>query len=777
MWLFGKDQKEGGAVMAQEKETVVSGEWLGRTLTIKTGKLAKQATASVVVSYADTVILATVVEAKEERNGIDFFPLSIELEERLYAAGIIKGSRWLKREGRPTEDAVLSGRMIDRSIRPLFSGDSRKDVQIVLTVLSADQENDHDIVALVAASAALSISGLPWDGPIAGIRVGRVDGKLVFNPTYSERALSDIDIIVAGTRARTLMIEAGATELTEEDALEAIDQGQKMMAGAIDVIEKLKIAAPKVKAKEYKKLVHVDDLAVDEAWQKASEMATTWLKANVKQIIFDKELNSKGERKGAVVELKHQLDAYLFENGISKDHRAKAIGKLLFPIVEEAVTEGILKEKKRVDGRGIEEIRPLYSEVSLLPRTHGSGLFSRGETQVMSVVTLGSAGLEQSLEGIEGAGTKRYMHHYNFPPYSVGEVKNMGVPSRRDIGHGALAEKALINMLPPKEDFPYTIRVVSETLGSNGSSSMASTCGSTLALMDAGVPIRKPVAGIAIGIASNEDMSEWQVITDIQDLEDGKGGMDFKVAGHDSGITAIQLDTKTIGLTKEIIAEALRQGKNARLQILDIMQQAIPTVRPELSQYAPRITSFHINPDKIRDVIGTGGKVINEIIAATGVTIDIEDDGLVMVCGTDAGKTQEAIDWIKNIVREFVAGEVFTGKVVRMLDFGAFVELTPGNDGMVHVSEMAPYRVGRPSDFVNEGDTVTVKIKEIDEKGRVNLTMKGLEENQALWKDEKGKQTAEAGGGFNRGGDRGPRPGGDRGPRPGGDRPRNFDRK
>lgn len=727
-------------------EKVFSTEWLGRTLTIKTGKLAKQANAAVTVQYGDTVVLATVVEAKEERVGIDFFPLMVDFEERLYAAGIIKGSRWVKREGRPTEDAILTGRMIDRSIRPLFAEDSRKDVQVILTVLSADQENDHDIIAMVAASAVLSISGLNWHGPIGGIRIGRNESGFIFNPTYLERETSDLDLIVAGTDQKTIMIEAGAAEITESEVFDGIVAGQKAMQPAIELIKKMMAEIKLEAAPVYKKLVSPEELAAEQEMESVMSLTKTWLEKNIKAVLFDVSLYTKGQRKLALDILKHQVDEYLFEQNISKDKRSKAIGKLLYGMVEEAVTKGILDEGKRVDGRGMEEIRELTSEVSLLPRTHGSAVFGRGETQVMSIVTLGAPGDEQSLEGIEGTGTKRYMHHYNFPPFSVGEVKFVGSPSRRDIGHGALAEKALVPVLPSKEDFPYTIRIVSETLGSNGSSSQASACGSSLALMDAGVPIRKPVAGIAIGLASNHDMSQWKVLTDIQDLEDGNGGMDFKIAGTEDGITAIQLDTKTDGLTEEIIKEALRQGKEARLKILAVMVAAIPAPREELSKYAPRIISFYIDPEKIRDVIGSGGKVINEIIAATGVSIDIEDDGLVMICGTDSVKSKEAVDWVKSIVRVMVAGEEFMGKVVRILDFGAFVELTPGNDGMVHVSKMAPYRVGNPNDLLKVGDIVKVKIEEVDEKGRVNLTMAGFPENEQYWKDEKGKQTGEAGG-------------------------------
>jgi polyribonucleotide nucleotidyltransferase len=767
MWLFGKKDEADAASNENATHPLdsvksVSGEWLGRKLTISTGKIAKQATGSVTVQYGETLVLATVVESKDER-AVDFFPLTVEFEERLYAAGIIKGSRWIKREGRPTEDAVLTGRMIDRTIRPLFNNDSRKDTQVVLTVLSHDGENDHDIISLVAASAALRISGIDWRGPVAGVRVGRnTEGGFILNPTYAERAESDIDVIVAGSKDRTLMIEAGAIEMEEEVAYQAIVEGQKALSPAIDLIEELKKIMPEKTKSAHPVLKQAEDEAAEAEWQETVRKTEGWLKANAEKILFDKELNSKGERKAALVEIKHQLEEYLFNEGVGKDKRGRAINKLLFPIVEEAVTNGIIKEKKRVDGRGLEEVRALNAEVSILPRTHGSALFSRGETQVMSIVTLAGPGLEQNLEGIEGTGTKRYMHHYNFPPYSVGEVKNMGVPSRRDIGHGALAEKALLPVLPDREAFPYTIRVVSETMGSNGSSSMASTCGSTLALMDAGVPIRKPVAGVAIGIASNDDMSEWQVITDIQDLEDGKGGMDFKVAGTEDGITAIQLDTKTIGLSAEMVKEALRQAKNGRVNILQVMAEAIKEPRTEMSPYAPRITSFNINPDKIREVIGSGGKVINEIIAATGVTIDIEDSGLVMICGTDADKSKQAVDWVQSIAKEFRVGEIVEGEVVRMLDFGAFVQLNKGTDGMVHVSQMAPYRVSKPSDFLQIGDKVAVKVIEIDDKGRVNLSMKDLDANLPLWKDQKGKsEGGDFGGGFNRP-DRGSRPGSDR---------------
>lgn len=725
----------------KNKEQVFSTEWLGRTLTIKTGKLALQADAAITVQYGETVVMATVVESQEERPGVSFFPLMVDMEEKLYAAGVIKGSQWVKREGRPTDESILTGRMIDRSIRPLFDDSSRKDVQVILTALSVDQENDHDIVSLIAASAALSISGVNWNGPIGGIRVGRIDGKFVFNPTYEQRAESDLDLIVAGTEKKTIMIEAGADEVKEADMYEALLAGQKEMQGAIKLIKELQKAVPAPKKKEPQVLKTEEEIAEEKAKEDVLPIAEKWLNENIKPILFNKEFyTTKGERKGAVKKIKEDLDKFLFDQGIDKDLRKYAILSLAEKMIDTAVTNGIVDEGKRVDGRAITEIRELIADTSLLPRNHGSGLFSRGETQILSVVTLGAPGLEQTLEGIEGTSKKRYMHHYNFPPYSVGEARPLRGTGRREIGHGALAEKALDKMIPSKEEFPYTIRVVSETLGSNGSSSMGSTCASTLALMDAGVPIKKPVVGIAMGLASNDDMSKWTVLTDIQDLEDGKGGMDFKITGTADGLTAIQLDTKTDGLTEEIMKVALNQGREALNQILGVVTAEIDKPREDLSKYAPRITSFKINPEKIGVVIGPGGKMINEIIAATEVSIDIDDDGLVSICGTDAAMCDKATEWVKSLVKEFKAGEVVKGKVVRLLDFGAFVEIGPNQDGMVHVSELAPYRINKPEDFVSIGDEVVVKVKEVDDQGRVNLTMKDCPENESLWKDEKGKQ-------------------------------------
>jgi polyribonucleotide nucleotidyltransferase len=729
-------------------EKTFSTEWLGRTLTFKTGRLALQADAAVTVQYGETVVLATVVESKEERD-IPFFPLMVDFEERLYAAGIIKGSQWIKREGRPSDESVLTGRMIDRSIRPLFDDSSRKEVQVILTILSVDNENDHDIVALVAASAALSISGVNWNGPIAGIRVGRVNEKLIYNPTFEQRAESDLDLIVAGDTNTVIQIEAGANEISEDVMYEAISTSKGQMAPAINLIKEMQknIEIPVKEATE--KEMTEDEIEAEKILEKSIETAKKWLATNVNKILFDKEYYAKKERKAAVVAIKKQLKEHLKEQDFDLATVDKTVKATVDSAVDSEITKELIENKRRVDGRDIKEIRLLTSATDILPRNHGAGLFSRGETQIMSIATLAGPGLAQSIEGLSGNSEKRFMHHYNFAPFSVGETRFMRGPGRREIGHGALAEKALLPVLPSKEDFPYTIRIVSETLGSNGSSSMGATCGSTLALMDAGVPIKKPVAGLAIGLASYDDMSAWQVITDIQDLEDGQGGMDFKVTGTKDGITAIQLDTKTLGLNDEIIKEALTQGKEGRLKILDVIEEAIPEPRKELSKYAPRITTLHIDPEKIRDVIGTGGKVINGIIDETGVTIDIDDDGTVIVCGTDQEKSEIALNIIKNITREFSVGEVFKGKVVRIMDFGAFVELAPGRDGMVHVSELAPYRIGKPADFVNIGDPVVVRVKEIDDQGRVNLTMKGIVENEELWKDRKGEQKGNGGGGFN----------------------------
>lgn len=721
-------------------EKVFSTKWLGRDLTFKTGKLAKQADASVLVQYGETVVLATAVQSKKPREGIDFFPLMVDLEEKLYAAGIIKGSRWIKREGRPSDQAVLTGRMIDRAIRPLFNHEDRRDVQVILTVLAVDQENDHDIVSLIAASTVLSMSGIDWKGPIGGIRVGLdKDDNFLFNPTYKQQEDCKLDLIIAGDSDKVIMLEGSGQEIPEETVKKAIEAGQEKMKEAIDLIAKIKNEEGREKKELPAPIKSEEEKKAEQEKEELLKVGEKWLKDNIAKTLFDTNHYSKNERKAAVRIIKEELDKHLFSLGYSQDKRSFVLKKLVDKMVEAEVTRSILDEKKRVDGRSLTDIRELSSEVGLFDRTHGSSLFSRGETQMLSIVTLGASGLEQSLEGVEGESKKSFMHHYNFPPFSVGEASPLRGTGRREVGHGALAEKALTAVMPSKKDFPYTVRVVSETLGSNGSSSMGATCASSLALMNAGVPIKKAVAGIAMGLSSNEDMSKWEVLTDIQDLEDGEGGADFKIAGTDSGLTAIQLDTKTLGIKKETTEKILIQGRQALNEVLENMNSAIEKPNEKLSQYAPKIVSFSVDPEKIGAIIGPGGKIINKIIEETEVEIDIEDDGLVMVCGTNEEKVKEAIDRIKDIVRVFEAGEIIVGKVVRILDFGAFVQLNANQDGLVHVSEMAPYHVSQPGDLLDIGDIVTVKIKEIDDQGRINLTMKDLKENEKFWKDNKGK--------------------------------------
>lgn len=695
----------------------------GKELIVETGELALQAGGSCTVRLGDTVVLATATMGGI-REGVDYFPLSVDYEEKLYAAGKIKGSRWIKREGRPSDEAVLTSRLVDRAIRPLFPKEIKNEVQVVLTVLSFDGENDPDAVGLIAASTALSISNIPWNGPLAGMRIGRVENEWVVNPTFEQRENSELDFIIAGMDKKLLMLECEGQEVKEDIAYGAIEHALKNIDPIIKLINEVTKAVGKEKS--------VPDAAVaeeeDETPEAQKELVTKtqeWIEKNIPKVLFDKKLTTKIERKTALVKAKEDLLTYLESEGIGKDRRKKAL-PLVDTFAEKEVTRAILEEQKRVDGRKLTEIRNLEASVGLLPRTHGSALFNRGETQVLSVVTLGSPGDEQFLEGLEESGKKRFMHHYNFPPYSVGEAGRIGSPSRRDIGHGALAEKAIRPMMPDKESFPYTIRVVSEVLGSNGSSSQASVCGSSLALMDAGVPIKKAVAGIAMGVASDEENDKFTILTDLQDLEDGQGGMDFKIAGTKDGITAIQLDTKTKGLPLEIVKQTFSQGLDARLEILAVMDKAIDKPRSELSQYSPKIISFNINPDKIREVIGPGGKVINQIIDETGVQIDIEDDGMVMVTGTEDSDTAKAVDWIKNIVREVEVGETFEGPVTRLFDFGAMVEILPGQEGMIHISELAHERTNQVSDVVKVGDIVKVKVIKIDEKGRVNLSMKAL---------------------------------------------------
>ena len=697
-------------------------EWGGKNLIIETGKFAGQANGSCTVRYGDTVVLATAVMSSTQREGINFFPLMVEYEEKLYAAGKIKGSRFIKREGRPTDEAILTARLIDRAIRPLFDDRVRNDIQVVLSTLSWDQENDPDIPAMVGASVALMISDIPWNGPIAGVRVGQVNGEWVANPTYEARTKSSLDIVVAGTPEKVCMLEAGASEVLENDVLEAIKFGQKHLKKIITLIEGIRDEIGKTKM-----VITEEDTEVAAEKEGLKNKVKEFLREKLASCLFDSKKESKTSRQEVLDKLEKEMEEYLKSEGIGKDRRKDAMG-FFYGIVEEEISRVILEKELRVDCRALTEIRPLGAEVALLPRTHGSGYFTRGDTHVLSAVTLGSPADEQTLDGMEVSGKKRFMHHYNFPPFSVGEAAPMRGPGRREIGHGALAERALLPVLPKTEIFPYTIRVVSEVLSSNGSSSMASTCASTLALMDAGVPISAPVAGIAMGLASDEK-GNYKILTDLQDLEDSKGGMDFKIAGTKLGITAIQMDTKTDGLTMEMVEKTLNQGREARMKILDVMTKAIAAPRPDLSPYAPRIITFKINSDRIRDVIGPGGKIINEIIDATGVSIDIANDGTVVICSVSPPALDKAVAWVKSLTQEAEVGEIYQGPVTRILDFGAFVEIFPHKDGLVHISELAPYRVGKVTDVVNIGDVVKVKVIKVDEQGRVDLSIKRLQEN------------------------------------------------
>lgn len=690
-------------------------QWGDKTLTIEVGKFANQAGGSCTVQYGDTVILATATMSSESRESMGFFPLMVDFEEKLYAAGRIKGSRFVKKEGRPTDEAVLTARFIDRAIRPLFDNNMRNEVQVIVSALSFDGENDPDILGLIGASCALHISDIPWNGPIGCIRIGHVDGEFMINPSYVAREKSKIDLDVAGTKEKVIMIEAGAKEAPEEIVLEAFAFAQKHLDAPIQLIEEVRAAVGK------EKRIVMSEKTTEQI--RIEELAKPYILAQVKELFFTTPKATKSDRAAQKRTLKINTKQFLIENGIEESELHFGTD-IIEVILEEEVSRAILENNRRVDGRGVTEIRELINEVAIFPRLHGSGHFMRGETQVLSIATLGAPGDEQTLDGMEYVGTKRYFHHYNFPPFSVGEVKPMRGPSRRDIGHGGLAEKALLPVLPDKESFPYTIRVVSEVFGSNGSSSMGSTCGSSLALMDAGVPIKAPVAGIAMGLATNEK-GDWKVITDLQDLEDGKGGMDFKIAGTHEGITAIQMDTKTEGLTHEIIKQTIKQARDARMEVLTAMSKAISAPRPDLSPYAPRIISIRINPELIGNVIGPGGKTINEIIATTGVqAIDIDDDGLVMITSTDSAGAAKAKEMVEQLTREAKVGEVYKGKVVRIMDFGAIVEFLPKKDGMVHISMIAPWRIDNVTDIVKMGDEVMVKIMEIGADGRMSLSMK-----------------------------------------------------
>ncbi len=681
----------------------------GKEWTIETGKLAKQANAAVTVRYGETVVLVTATASDQPREGVDFFPLTCDFEERLYAAGKIPGG-FFKREGRPGEKAILTARLMDRPVRPLFPKGFRNDVQVIATTLSADQVHPPDVAAVVGASAALTLSDIPWGGPIGCVRIGLVDGQLVVNPTLQQiEKESQLDLVVAASDDAIIMVECGADEVPEERMLEAMELAHAECRKVTSAIRDL--AARAGKPKRDVPLATADpDLvrAVREAAQ-----------ARLDAALRHPDKRSREEQTQRVLQEVTQELAERYPD------RVQEISSLLVDLQKELVRRMILREGVRPDGRTPTQIRPLYMEVGLMPRTHGSALFQRGQTQVLTLCTLGTGEDEQILDDLGIVESKRFMHHYVFPPYSVGEVRPLRGPGRREIGHGALAERALSRMIPPEESFPYTIRLVSEVLESNGSTSMASVCGSTLALMDAGVPIRAPVAGIAMGLITGED-GHMAILTDIQGIEDAMGDMDFKVAGTREGITALQMDIKIPGLTREVLRQALEQARQARLAILDAMLEVLPAPRPELSPHAPRLFTLHINPDKIREVIGPGGKVINKITSETGVKIDIEQDGRVVIASTDPQAAQKAIRMIQDIVREVEVGQTYLGRVTRLVNFGAFVEVLPGKEGLVHISELADRRVDKVEDVVKVGDEILVRVKEIDSLGRINLTRRGL---------------------------------------------------
>ena len=692
-------------------------ELAGRKLVIETGKIAELANGSVMVRYGDTVVMVNATAAKEPKEGIDFFPLSVDYEEKLYAVGKIPGG-FIKREGKPADKAILTSRAIDRPIRPLFPKDFRNDVCVVATVLSVEQDNSPEVCAMIGASAALSISDIPFGGPTAAVNVGYIDNQIVINPTLKQREKSRLTLTVAGTMEKITMIEAGADEIPNDVMLQAIEEAHKEIKKICNFISDIKaeIGKPKFEYKSY---------AVDkDLYNEISQ--------NFKERMYnDVQATNKKVRDENIEKISEDITNYIIEKYGEEvaEERKQEIAEIIHDLEKECVRQMILVEHKRPDGRKIDEIRPLSCEVGLLPRVHGSALFTRGQTQVMSIATLGMKSEEQVLDGLDEEETKRYMHHYNFPSYSVGEARPSRGPGRREIGHGALAEKALVPVIPSEDEFPYSIRVVSEVLSSNGSTSQASICGSTLALMDAGVPIKRPVAGISTGlITDKDDPSKYIMLTDIQGIEDFFGDMDFKVGGTKEGITAIQVDIKNDGLTYEIIKEAFERTKIARDYILDnVMLPVISKPREEISKYAPRIMTTTISVDKIRDVIGPGGKMINKIIDETGVKIDISDDGKVFVYSTDIESGKKALKMIKDIAKEIEVGEICDGVVTKIMPFGAFIDLGGGKEGLLHISKISSKRVEKVEDVLSVGDEVTVKISEIDNQGRINLNMKDLE--------------------------------------------------
>ncbi|MCM3014067.1 polyribonucleotide nucleotidyltransferase [Bacillus subtilis] len=701
--------------MGQEKH-VFTIDWAGRTLTVETGQLAKQANGAVMIRYGDTAVLSTATASKEPKP-LDFFPLTVNYEERLYAVGKIPGG-FIKREGRPSEKAVLASRLIDRPIRPLFADGFRNEVQVISIVMSVDQNCSSEMAAMFGSSLALSVSDIPFEGPIAGVTVGRIDDQFIINPTVDQLEKSDINLVVAGTKDAINMVEAGADEVPEEIMLEAIMFGHEEIKRLIAFQEEIVAAVGKEKSEI--KLFEIDE----ELNEKVKALAEEDL---LKAI----QVHEKHAREDAINEVKNAVVAK-FEDEEHDEDTIKQVKQTLSKLVKNEVRRLITEEKVRPDGRGVDQIRPLSSEVGLLPRTHGSGLFTRGQTQALSVCTLGALGDVQILDGLGVEESKRFMHHYNFPQFSVGETGPMRGPGRREIGHGALGERALEPVIPSEKDFPYTVRLVSEVLESNGSTSQASICASTLAMMDAGVPIKAPVAGIAMGLVKSGE--HYTVLTDIQGMEDALGDMDFKVAGTEKGVTALQMDIKIEGLSREILEEALQQAKKGRMEILNSMLATLSESRKELSRYAPKILTMTINPDKIRDVIGPSGKQINKIIEETGVKIDIEQDGTIFISSTDESGNQKAKKIIEDLVREVEVGQLYLGKVKRIEKFGAFVEIFSGKDGLVHISELALERVGKVEDVVKIGDEILVKVTEIDKQGRVNLSRK------AVLREEKEKE-------------------------------------
>ena len=701
--------------MEQGKQ-VFSMDWAGRQLTVEIGQLAKQANGAVLVRYGETAVLSTATASKEPKP-LDFFPLTVNYEERLYAVGKIPGG-FIKREGRPSEKAILASRLIDRPIRPLFADGFRNEVQVVSIVMSVDQDCSSEMAAMFGSSLALSVSDIPFEGPIAGVTVGRVDNQFIINPSVKDQEMSDINLVVAGTKNAINMVEAGAEEVPEEVMLEAIMFGHEEIKRLIAFQEK--IVAEIGKEKREIVLYELDSELEAQIRAKAEE--------DINKAV---QVAEKHAREDAINEIKAAIIEEYTEQE-ADEATLKQVKEILNKLVKEEVRRLITVEKVRPDGRQIDEIRPLSSEVGLLSRTHGSGLFTRGQTQALSICTLGALGDVQILDGLGIEETKRFMHHYNFPQFSVGETGPMRGPGRREIGHGALGERALEPVVPSEKDFPYTIRLVSEVLESNGSTSQASICASTLAMMDAGVPIKAPVAGIAMGLIKSGE--HYTVLTDIQGMEDHLGDMDFKVAGTSKGVTALQMDIKIAGLSREILEEALQQAKKGRMQILDSMLATLTTPRSELSKYAPKILTLKINPDKIRDVIGPSGKQINKIIDETGVKIDIEQDGTVFISSVDEAMNQKAKKIIEDIVREVEVGQMYLGKVKRIEKFGAFVEIFSGKDGLVHISELAEERVGKVEDVVSIGDELLVKVTEIDKQGRVNLSRK------AVLREQKEKQ-------------------------------------